>query len=387
MKNLTLRYSLTQFAFWAASSGAAGFATAYLLGKGIPSGAVGAMLACAGLLSSLVQPLIAAAVDRAKKFVLVRTLLAMSGLCCLCFCLQLVSGLPLLLSGIAYVLGLCCSDTMVPLLNAMSVAYNRAGFSINYGAARGIGSAATAIASLILGYIIAQFGTPWMIGFILLCRIASMAILAGFPEIAPEVRSREETGETISVAAFFLRYRWYCLSLVGIAFLGMFHAMTENYLIAILGALGGDSSHVGVALFISAMVGAPAIFFCGRIRKHISDGWILRIAALSFLLKAVLFYFTKSIAAIYCIQLLQITSYGFLAPAQVYYAGAKVQPCDMVKGQAFATAAYALGCSGGNFAGGQLLHYGVDSLLLAGIAMALAGTLLLFATVHKTDVS
>lgn len=30
--------------------------------------------------------------------------------------------------------------------------------------------------------------------------------------------------------------------------------MTENYLIAILGALGGDSSHVGRALFISAMV-------------------------------------------------------------------------------------------------------------------------------------
>lgn len=31
MKNLTFRYSITQFTHWAASSGAAAFAAAYLL--------------------------------------------------------------------------------------------------------------------------------------------------------------------------------------------------------------------------------------------------------------------------------------------------------------------------------------------------------------------
>ena len=31
MKNLTFRYSVTQFSHWAASSGAAAFATTYLL--------------------------------------------------------------------------------------------------------------------------------------------------------------------------------------------------------------------------------------------------------------------------------------------------------------------------------------------------------------------
>ena len=86
------------------------------------------------------------------------------------------------------------------------------------------------------------------------------------------------------------------------------------------------------------------------------------------------------------LEILQSTSYGFLGPTQVYYAGARVRPADMVKGQAFITAAYSLGCSGGNFAGGQLLNFGVDTMLLAGVAMALAGTLFLFLTVNKSDI-
>ena len=58
---------------------------------------------------------------------------------------------------------------------------------------------------------------------------------------------------------------------------------------------------------------------------------------------------------------------------------------DMVKGQAFITAAYALGCSAGNFTGGQLLTFGVRAILIAGIIMALVGTVIIFSTVNKSD--
>ena len=58
----------------------------------------------------------------------------------------------------------------------------------------------------------------------------------------------------------------------------------------------------------------------------------------------------------------------------------------MVKGQAFITAAYALGCAAGNFAGGQLLSQGAGAILLAGYMHG--GGLerqLVFATVTKSD--
>ena len=383
MKNLTLRYSATLFTCWAASSGAVSFATAYLRSKGLSPGTVGSLLALAGLLSCLTQPVLASVADRAKRFVLTKMLLAMSALCCLCFSVQLMPRFPIFLTGIFYMIGIWSPDAMAPLLNALSVACRQAGYPINYGAARGIGSAATALSSLALGFVIVRLGVAWMILFLLGFRVLCMIVIAGYPKIK---QAETPAGkESRSIPYFFSHYRWYCVSLLGILFLGMYHSMTENYLIAIMGALGGDSSHVDTALFLSAMVGTPVIFCFDQIRKHIRDTSLLKIAAVSFLIKAVLFYFAKDITTIYLLQLLQTTSYALLAPAQVYYANGKVRSCDMVKGQAFITAAYALGCSAGNFTGGLFLGHGVKALLIAGIFMTFTGTILIFSTVNKSD--
>ena len=185
---------------------------------------------------------------------------------------------------------------------------------------------------------------------------------------------------------FFKRYKWYCISLLGVMLLAMFHAMTENYLIKIMGRLGGDSGSVGVALFIATAIEMPVILWFDTVRKHIPDNRLLKLAGLSFLLKAVLMLIAPSVTSIYLIQLLQATSYSFLSPTQLYYANAKVQQVDMVKGQAFITASYTLGCAIGNFTGGQLLeHFDVVALLIAGIVMAAAGTLVLFWTVDRKD--
>ena len=65
--NLTYRYSAIQFTHWASSTGAAVFATTYLLDKGIHSGVVGVLLALAGICSCLTQPVLASFADRTEK--------------------------------------------------------------------------------------------------------------------------------------------------------------------------------------------------------------------------------------------------------------------------------------------------------------------------------
>lgn len=74
-KNLTLRYTLTQFTFWAASTGAASFATTYLLSCGVPSGVIGILLAAAGLLSCLTQPILAGIADKSKGFIVLKMMI------------------------------------------------------------------------------------------------------------------------------------------------------------------------------------------------------------------------------------------------------------------------------------------------------------------------
>ena len=385
-KNFTFRYSVIQFFYSAVYCASGVFATTYLLGKGLSSGLAGTFLALAGLLACLTQPFLASFADKAKKFVLPWLMLALSGLCVLCFGLQLLPGLPLIPASILYVLGFWCGDTMAPLVNALCVACNEAGYTINFGIARGLGSAASAVASLALGHIIAKLGNAWMFLLFISFELIVMVAILSFRNVPKTVPIQNRKVKTCTIGQFFSKYRWFSVSLLGIGFLAMFHCMIENFMIAIMQRLGGDSSHVGTALFIACISGAPVIFLFQAFRRRCKNTTLMMIAACSFLVKSVLIFFARSIEAVYLIQLMQTCTYAILCPAQVYYAGEKVQTSDMVKGQAFMTAVFSLGCSCGNFMGGQLLNFGVDALLGFGIFTACLGTVILALTVNKKDI-
>ena len=407
-KNITLRYSITHFTHWAAGTAAVSFATLYLMKRGVSSGMAGILLALSGLLSCISQPFLASVADKAKKMIIAKMLVLMTVICCACFVLQLIPALPVMAAGIFYMIGIWSSDAMVPLLNALSVAYQEAGYQVNYGLGRGVGAIASSLSALVVGFIIAKFGTVWMILFLLFFRTAGIFVFAGYPKIQKnkaqggngvengtiDASAGMETKtvvntvtESCSILQFFIRYKWYCVSLLAILFLGMYLAMTENYMIVIMEKLGGDSSNVGIAISISGLAAFPVICCFSILQKYLKTPVILKIAAISFLIRSVLFYFADHVSMIYALQLLHVTSYAFLAPAQVSYASEKVKSSDMVKGQAFIAAAYALGCSAGNFVGGQLLPLGANAILLAGIVMTVTGTVLMFLTVNKKDVA
>ena len=385
-KSLTIRYLLQQCAFWAAAAGVISFASAFLLDKGFSESMVGILLAAGNLLSCAFQPVLADRADRIGGNVIKWLIVGMTCVCVVCFGAIGLLSMPMWLFGLLYLLGIFFFDAMNPLLNALSVSYNEQGFSINYGLGRGIGSFAYALAALGIGKVMAGFGAGWMIWISLFLLAANIVIALGYPSLDITLSRQERQSECCSIPVFFSRYRFYCASLLGVMLLGMFHAMTENYMIRIVEPLGGDSGTVGVALFIATTVEMFVLVKFDWIRRHLSDTLLLKLAGLSFLLKAGLFLLASNVTEIYLIQLLQTTSYSFLAPTQLYYAHSKVRGADMVKGQAFITAAYTLGCAAGNFAGGQLIgFFGVTAMLVAGVGIAAAGTLVLFLTVNKKD--
>lgn len=390
-KSLTLRYSLHQCAYWAASAGILTFATTFLLAKGLPASRVGLLMAGASVLSGLTQPALASKADRAKTSILVPLMVGLTTVSILAFSLLLLDFLPSFLFALLYLVGVWAFDAMIPLTNSISVYYNELGRPINYGLGRSVGSFAYSLSALTMGYVIEKLGPDWMIYIILFLLPLCIFIVLGYPKVAVQQHTTlthqvEELPAPCSLPVFFHRYRWYCISLLGVLLLAMFHAMTENYMIAIMGRLGGDSRHVGIALFVATAAEAPVLFFFSKVRTIISDHWLLRLAGFSFLLKSLLFLVAPSVPFLYAIQLLQMTSYAFLSPVQVYYANEKVAQEDMVKGQAFITASYTLGCAMGNLTGGQLLErYGVSAILIAGVFIAAAGTLVLLFTVERKD--
>ena len=385
-KSLTFRYTLHQMTYWAIAAGIVSFATAFLLQKGFAASTVGALLASGNLLSCVFQPLLADRADRIGGNVLKWLTVGLTVLSGLCFTAIQLLPLPNTVFGLLYLLGVFFFDAMNPLMNALNVSYTSGGYTINYGFSRGLGSLAYAFSALVIGKIMARFGADWMIWISLILMTANTLMALTYPNITEGASREKRQTECCSIPVFFRRYKWYCVSLAGVMLLGMFHAMTENYLIEIVTPLGGDSGSVGVALFIATAIEAVVLVYFDQLRSKVSDNALLKYAGLSFLLKAVLFLFAKNVTTIYFIQLLQATSYTFLSPTQMYYANNKIHPADMVKGQAFITASYTLGCAAGNFAGGQLLSaLGLQAMLIAGIVMAAAGTVIFFLTLDKND--
>ena len=386
-KSLTFQYTFHQMAYWATAAGVVSFATAFLLQKGFAASSVGILLAAGNLLSCGFQPILAAWADRTGGNVLKWMTAALTAVSAACFLSVQLLSLPEVVFGLLYLLGVFAFDAMNPLMNALNVSYMTSGYSINYGLSRGLGSLAYAFAALVIGKVMAKFGADWMIWISLSLLALNAAMALSYPSLVTKGSEAEKENHCCSIPVFFRRYKWYCLSLLGVMLLGMFHAMTENYLIEIVTPLGGDSGTVGVALFVATAIEALVMIYLEKIRGKISDNWLLKIAGLSFVLKAVLFLVAGNVMTIYAIQLLQATSYTFLSPIQMYYANNKIGAADMVKGQAFTTASYTLGCAAGNFAGGQLLSaFDVRTMLLAGIVMAAAGTLVFFLTVEKQDI-
>lgn len=384
-KGLSIRYSLHQTAYWTAAAGIISFASTFLMEKGFAASEAGVLLASGNLLSCALQPILAARADRAGGSVLKQLIAGLTVLCMLCFVSLLFLPLSKPLFGLLYLLGIFTFDAMVPLLNSVCVYYNAQGYRINYGVGRGVGSVAYSAAALVIGRVIANYGEDWMLWIVLVLLGALAVTTLSFPSLSASANARrEEQVDCCSISEFFLRYQRYCLSLLGVMLLAMFHAMTENYFIRIFSRLGGDSSSVGTALFVATLAEIPVFLWFDRVRARIPTARLLVISGFSFLLKAVLLLFAPSVTSIYLIQVLQATSYAFLSPTQLYYANERVDKADMVKGQAFITAAYTLGCALGNFTGGQLLdRWGMTALLLDGVIVAALGTVILCLTVGK----
>lgn len=387
-RSLTPQYALHQSFFWMAYCGLFSFAAAYLLDRGFDSSQVGTILALTSLLSCLLQPLAASVADRSSALTLPQMIAGLTALSAAALIALHFAALPHLLFGAFFLLSGLLLDATQPLLNSLSVYYVSRGRRLDFGVGRGIGSLAFAAASVGLGRAMKSCGSESMILITLALLLCCAAVTLFYPSAKEKSTDISRSGrvkqaDACSLPEFFRRYRRYCLSLAGVLFLAAFHAMSENYFITLMQSLGGDSSHVGIALAVATVAEVPVFLFFTRIHRRLGTGAMLHIAAATFLAKSVLLLLARSIPAVYAAEVLQATSYGFLIPAGVAYARERTGERDMVKGQALFTAAYALGCSLGNYLGGRLISLsGIRLLLAAGVALAACGTAVLFAAVR-----
>ena len=306
----------------------------YLLSKGYSNTQIGLIVAVAGLLSALLQPVVAGLSDSYPRITLRRLILVLSVFIILCTAALLFPELYFLLYAVFYGIILAVLQILTPLVNAIGMECINRGISINYGLARGVGSVSYALISLVAGMIMERFPVGSAVPLlIILCYVLVFAAAwffcfqhAGTSYADEDSQESDISGER---ASFFHAYRKFFVLLVSISLIFVCHNMINNYLYQIT--------------------------------------WL-----------------AVSAGGIYLAQSVQLLGFALYVPASVYYTNNLIRKSDRAKGQAFMAATNTVGSVFGSLLGGRLLDIlGVPSMLLAATVISAVGMGLVFYASEK----
>lgn len=389
----TFRYSWLQGSFWMSFCIVFNYASVYLLSKGYTNSEIGVIIAAAGFVSALLQPLVAGLSDRRKGFSLRRLILALAALMACIAALLTIPMLQLFWIALFYGVLLAVLQILTPLVNAIGMECINHGIPVNFGLARGIGSVSYALISFAAGEMIECFSATIVPVLIILCYLLvfAAAYTFCFSKTNGNGQSIQMTAaeeDCISSASFFdayhNAYRRFFLLLIGISLLFVCHNMLNNYLFQIMDYHHGGSREMGIASGLSAVLELPTMIAFSFLIRKISSSTLLKISGIFFTLKSFLTLIAAGISGIYFAQTVQMLGFALFVPASVYYTNSLMRPSDRAKGQAFMTATNTIGSVFGSLLGGFLIdNLGIPVMLFTATVIAAAGMLLVFLCTEK----
>ncbi len=261
----TIRYTLINATYFSAFCTIHACAAVFLLGNGFTNTEVGVLLALANILSAIAQPVIAGIIDKQgaltnRRFILISVLVILAGSVILLF----TENNKFLIFPI-FALIYMIQFAYQPVMTALCFEYQKAGCSIMYGLARGLGSASFAVTSAFIGGLIEDHG----IRILLYINIAVMALSAIliFTFKKPVVKAvpsgedaasgdAEKAARSSSFPAFIKAYPAFSLFLAGVICFFFAHNMINDFMIQIIRNLGGAEKRTWLCEFSSGDPGA-----------------------------------------------------------------------------------------------------------------------------------
>ncbi len=384
-KNLNLKYALINCFYFFLVCGTAGFANNYLQYKGLDTSVIGILLTLVNIIALIGQTTMAPIVDKSKKWNEKKYILFTLAIAIVCYALMMfIPGESAFMMVLA-VVGFACASIGIPYLNSIAFIYEKVGFKINYGLGRGVGSAAYAIAALIIGQLINFKDASILPIWLLIMAVLDVIVIATLQVPEDEVETKEVKEESkVSYTAFFKKYSNIMLVVLALILLFFTHMLINNYMINIVEAIGGDAGSQGTATFIQALVELPPMFAFVYLLKKFRIDTLMIVAAISWAIKDILILVAPNMTVYYFAMILQMFSYAIVVPASVYFADQYIDSGDRNQGQTIMGAAGTIGGLLASFIGGILLSVlSVRATLYVGMAVAVLGAILMVVGVHN----
>ncbi len=376
----TLRYTLMNATYFVAFCTIHACAAVFLLDRGFSNTEVGILLALSNIVSAVFQPFIAGIIDKKgaltnRRFIMISVIVILIGSVVLLF-VKDIKAVIFAVFALIYMIQFAYQ----PVMTALCFEYQKAGSRINYGLARGIGSASFAFTAFFIGRFVESNGVT----VLLIVNIITMALsfVLAFTFVKPQ-SSEENSGEISGKAAhnglisFSKAYPAFALYLVATVCFYFAHNMINDFMIQIIRSLGGGETELGYANFLQAILELPVMALIGFVLKKISSNKLLIMSGFAFLIKIVILIFATNMAMMYLSQSCQLFAYAVFIPAAAYYVSTTMDESDQVKGQAYVTSAITLGGVFSNLISGVILdHFGIRVMLITGTVVCAVGAVI-----------
>jgi len=397
-KQLNWKYSASQALNSGLLATMMAFASIFLLDKGLSNSTIGIILAISNVSSIGIQTFFANFTDKHESVRLQDMLTGLLAVIIVASALLLFVPSPWIFL-LAVIIAYSFAKSNTPFVNSLAFVYEEKDIKIKYGIARGFGSLAYAVLTLLLGFVIEET-TPNILPlfymglaalYILVIRSYRMPEQPQLPAMedgtdeqtddadAPQKRSIPVSEQ--SLFDFLSKYRNLVYIIVGLAFVLFSQTMVSTFFINIVTPLGGDSSSVGLAIFVAAAVEFPVMMNFDWLAKKRTPAFWLKLSAVFYVAKLTLLFFATNLFMVYASQFLQLGSYALAYPAVVQYIKKSVDKEDLFKGQSLFTIGTTVSGVFASFLGGMLLDYtGVSGMVFVALAATVIGSTIIIKT-------
>jgi len=386
-KDVTLYFGLISAVYSIGYVTMSAFSSVYLLDAGLSNAGVGILLAVGALAAVLLQPLTGTLIDRNPK-ISTKGVMLLIAMLVVAFGIMIIAipGKTKAVTSLLYGITIFLLMLGQPFLNALGMDAVNNGYPINYGVGRSLGSLGYALGSYAFGIISVAAGpksvpVAFSVAFFILCFLIYIYPVDTVKEgLHREVIQEKKTG----VLVFFGKYRRFVVILLGLILIYFSHSLINTFALQIVTPKGGTSADMGTASSIAAVCELITTllfaYYMTKVKLHI----LIKISGIFFTLKIFFSYLVTGVTGFYLVQGLQMFGWGLISVGIVLYVNDMMGNEDKAQGQAYAGMAYTIASVLGNFLGGGLIDlFGVNVMLLAGSALALIGTVILWVAVKE----
>lgn len=386
-KSINIKYSMLQGIYFVGFCTVMGYAAVYLGSIGMSSSLIGIVLAIANILTSIAQPVLGGFVDKSNVS-MKKVLMIMFGMCSILSVLLMLASKVTFLAAALFIAVSTILYTTMPLVNSLAFAFQKQGIDVKFGVARGIGSVAYALASLVLGNIVKAVSPTLMPLAYIVIFLGILPLIRSFkmPEAEIDEVIEEKVVEKENTGAFIKKHLKFMIFLAGFVLVYFDHTIINNFFISVIENVGGNTGDMGNAVFLAAMLELPTMALFEKYKNKINIKNTIVISAVFFTIKHTLTYFATSMFMIYLAQATQMLAYALFIPASVYYVDKLFDAKDAVKGQALVTTSMTVSGVLASFLGGILLdNMGVYKTLFLGLVLSVIGTIVMIVTVENVN--